>query len=72
MVCSRAVAGNSLDLHAINLKHDYLQIGLLQKINALPAIPRIEDKSPIEAILVYAALNLSGADRTAPVFNGNR
>ena len=45
-----------------------MSFGLLQKINMLPAIPQIEDKSPMGIVFVYAAPNLSGADRSAPVF----
>jgi len=41
---------------------------LLQKINMLPSFPRIEDKFPFYPVFVYAARNLSGADRSAPVF----
>jgi hypothetical protein len=45
-----------------------MSFGLLQEINMLPSFPRIEDKFPMSAVLVYAARNLSGADRSAPVF----
>jgi hypothetical protein len=55
-----------------DLNPGYLQIGLLQKINALPTISRIEDKSPIGDVLVYAApifLVLIGLHLS---LNGNR
>ena len=50
------------------LRRNDMSFGLLQEINMLPSFPRIEDKFPMSAVLVYAARNLSGADRSAPVF----
>jgi hypothetical protein len=40
-----------------------------RKISVLPAISKIEDKSPMHRFLVYAARNQLGADRSAPVIN---
>jgi hypothetical protein len=45
-----------------------MSFSLLQKINTLASFPRIEDKSPFHPVFVYPAPNLSGADRSAPVF----
>jgi hypothetical protein len=43
-------------------------IGFPKKISKLPPFPKIKDKSPFVRVFVYAARNLSGADRSAPVF----
>jgi hypothetical protein len=44
-------------------------ISFPRKISVLPPVSKIEDKSPFDRFLVYAARNQSGADRSAPVFN---
>jgi hypothetical protein len=52
----------------MRVNHRSYGIRFLKKIRVLPMVSQTEDKSPIAAIFVYAALNQSGADRSAPVF----